>query len=234
MKVTLVQIDHINHDVRTFWFMPVKNFGYTAGQFIELYLPHPKPDDRGEKRWFTLSSSPTEELLSVTTKFAKKSSSFKQVLHKLQIGDQVDISEPMGDFVLPKDVSIPLVFVAGGIGVTPLRSMAKYLIDTGEKRSLQVILAANATADVVFDDVFKKYGVEPTLVISSPTTEWSGRRGRLSAKDILEIIGESYEKRIYLSGPEEMVEVLDKDLKDLGLESSQIVGDFFPGYTAGI
>lgn len=230
MKVSLEHVDQITPHVRTFWFKPSKRFGYIAGQFIELYLPHSNPDDRGQRRWFTLSSSPTEELLSITTKFAEKGSTFKQVLHNLKPGGQVDMSEPMGDFVLPKDKTIPLVFVAAGIGVTPLRSMTKYLIDSGEQRWLQVILAANSTTDVVFEDVFEAYNISPSLVISNPPAEWSGETGRLSAKKILELIGDHKDKRIYLSGPEQMVEVFDRDLKAFGLEESQVVGDFFPGY----
>jgi len=91
---------------RTFYFRPEQPLSYTAGQFTELTIPHKRPDERGLKRWFTLSSSPTSELLSITTKFNNdKSSSFKKALFGLKPGAELTMAEPMGDFVLPKLLS---------------------------------------------------------------------------------------------------------------------------------
>src|ERR1035437_6534264 len=110
MKAVLTRRHHESDNIISFWFEPEKPMNYLAGQFIEINLPHPSSDDRGVKRWFTLSSSPSDApLVSITTKFNDKSSSFKAALKNLKPGDMVDMSEPMGDFVLPKDPSIPLV-----------------------------------------------------------------------------------------------------------------------------
>src|SRR4051812_34213512 len=115
-------------NITTFFFRPEKPVQYTAGQFTELYLPHNNPDKRGIKRWFTISSSPSEELLSITTKFTpEKGSSFKETLRKLVPGTEVHLEEPMGDFVLPKLIQTPLIFVAGGIGITPFHSILEWL-----------------------------------------------------------------------------------------------------------
>src|SRR5579862_735458 len=115
-----VRLDHTNQEaanITTFWFKPLQQLTYTAGQYIELTLPHDRPDDRGIKRWFTLSSAPGGDLVSITTKFAgEKSSTFKRSLFGLSPGAELHMSEASGDFVLPKDSSIPLVLVAGGIG----------------------------------------------------------------------------------------------------------------------
>jgi ferredoxin-NADP reductase len=231
MDVVLVRTHKENYNVQTFWFKPPEYLKYTAGQFIEMYLPHHNADERGQKHWFTLSSSPSEELISITTKYAgKTSSTFKQQLFALKEGAQVKNVEPMGDFVLPKDTSIPLVFVAGGIGVTPFRSMTKWLKDTGEKRSLQVLLAVNKPADALFVDVFQEYGVEPVILASQPDSKWRGETGRLSAQRIIDFIGDIRGKRIYVSGPEPMVETLEVDLHHLGVTMGQLVNDYFPGY----
>jgi ferredoxin-NADP reductase len=232
MLVVLERIEPQNPYVTMFWFRPPKPVSYTAGQFIEMYLPHKEADGRGQKHWFTLSSSPTEALIAVTTKFALPGSTFKQALQKLKLGDSVQISEPMGDFVLPKDKTIPLVFVAGGIGATPFRSMVKWLVDTKETRDIQVILAANTAQEVVFKDIFEAYALKPILVISSPPKVWTGMAGRLSGERIVALSGGTAGKRIYISGPEPMVEALDKELLALGLAKTQLVGDFFPGYAA--
>src|SRR5882724_8480449 len=128
MKVALDHVEDIAEHIKTFWFTPEQPTRYVAGQYTELYLPHDNPDNRGEKHWFTLSSSPTNSLVSITSKFSPNNgSTFKRTLLQLPLGTQVTMAAPMGDFVLPKDKSIPLVFVAGGIGVTPMHSIVSWL-----------------------------------------------------------------------------------------------------------
>lgn len=232
MQLTLDHVTDENYNVRTFWYKPEAPLSYTAGQFIELYLPHDNPDNRGIKRWFTLSSSPTEKLVSHTTKLATHHpSSFKKALWSLNPGSKVKIVEPMGDFVLPKDKSIPLVFVAGGIGVTPFRSMVKWLADTKEKRQIQIVLAANASQDFLFEELFSSYGAEVHKIVSQPTENWRGAVGQLSASKIIELTGNTNHKQIYVSGPEPMVENLETELLTLGIDRQHLVFDFFPGYT---
>ncbi len=231
MQITLERTHWENYNTQTFWFKPEKPIRYTAGQFIEMYLPHDNPDERGIKHWFTLSSSPTEELISITTKFfGNKASSFKKTLFALKPGAKIKIVEPMGDFVLPKSADISLVFVAGGIGITPFRSIIKWLTDSHERRDIEVLLAANQPKDFIFVDLFKKYGVKLTQIVNEHEDDWDGDIGRLSANKILDITGQVGHKHIYVSGPEPMVEALEKDLLQQGVKNSQLVLDFFPGY----
>ncbi len=232
IDITLARTHQENERIRTFWFEPAQKISYTAGQFIELYIPHDHPDERGIKHWFTLSSSPTEKLISITTKFAgQKSSTFKKHLFALSPGAKLQIVEPMGDFVLPIDRAIPLVFVAGGIGLTPFRSMIKWLSDTGEKRNIVALLAANAPKDFIFVDLFKDYCDQLIQIVSESDNNWHGEIGRLSGEKILKLTGKPGGKRIYVSGPEPMVEILEKDLLNLGVPKPQLVLDFFPNYT---
>jgi ferredoxin-NADP reductase len=233
MKLTLVKTHQENYNVRTFWFKPETKVEYTAGQFIELFIPHDNPDERGIKHWFTLSSSPTDELISITTKFfGDKASSFKQHLFELKPGAELKMVEPMGDFVLPIDSSIPLVFVAGGIGLTPYHSIIKYLIDTGERRQIQLLLAFNEPRDIIFEDLFRKYSYDVKIIVTHPDEKWTGETGQLTAERILDLTdGKSAAKKYYISGPEPMVEALEKDMHDNGIDKNQLVLDFFPGYT---
>lgn len=231
IDVTLIHTHEETPDVKTFWFKPSQTLRYTAGQFIELYLPHDNADDRGQKRWFTLSSSPTDEEISITTKFAgERSSTFKRALWELKPGATLRAVEPMGDFVLTKDTEEPLVFVAGGLGVTPYHSIIKWLSDAGEKRSIEMILAFNKQEEVLFEDLFRQYVKNLTLVLSDPPTGWHGESGHLSGERILQFIDSAANKRIYVSGPEPMVETLEKDLLTAGVDKNNLVLDFFPGY----
>lgn len=235
MIVTLKHTHKENHNIQTFWFKPQKPLEYTAGQFIEMYLPHDNPDERGIKHWFTLSSGPTDELISITTRFAgSKSSSFKKTLFGLKPGTELKFVEPMGDFVLPKDSKIPLVFVAGGMGITPFHSIIKWLTDSLEKRDITLLYAANSSRDFIFIDLFKSYGLKLIQMVSNADKNWQGETGHLSATNILKLANGSSNKLIYVSGPEPMVETLEKDLYTHGVNKEQLVLDFFPGYRSDL
>lgn len=217
---------------RTFWFKPDKPVSYTAGQFTEIRLPHENPDSRGTKRWFTLSSSPTEDLLGITTRIDPVSpSSFKKALLALEPGTELNFAEPMGDFVLPKQKDLPLVFVAGGIGVTPMRSMVKWLQDTGEKRDISLFYAAKSADEVAFKELFESAPITSELILANLPADWQGRSGRLTSDTIWNLPGVQQNALVYLSGPEPMVEQFEKELKAKGLPGHRLVTDYFPGYT---
>lgn len=224
MTITLDHIENIAENIRMFWFKPEHKLDYTAGQYIEMTLPHDSPDDRGLKRWFTLSSSPTEDMLAITTKFAgDTASTFKRKLFSLEPGTEIQISEPMGDFVLPKDTTLPLVFVAGGIGVTPMRSMVKWLTDKSEKRKIHIIYSVTSESQLVFRDLLESYA--DTFEVFVSTSE-----KHLHGTTILEMADNNPDQLIFVSGPEPMTEALEAELKDLGVDPSHLVLDFFPGY----
>ncbi len=233
MKAIFNHFDEESANIHTFWFKPERHLDYTAGQYTELTVAHDNPDDRGIKRWFTLSSTPGQELVSITTKYAgdDKSSTFKKALFHLQPGAEVQLAEAMGDFVLPKDPSIPLVWTAGGIGLTPFHSMAGWLAAHGEKRDVTFIYGVRSEAEVIFLDTFRSAGIEPIVILSEPDPSWSGKTGRLDAKTILDTAKPAANAMLYNSGPEPMIEALEADLQAAGVAKTQLIGDFFPGYT---
>lgn len=226
--------DHVRNEaehIYTFFFEPKEALDYTAGQYIELTLPHSNPDNRGDHRWFTLSSSPTDELVSITTKILPdKSSSFKQALIAMEPGKELSANGPMGDFVLPKLIQTPLIFVAGGIGITPYHSMLTWLADTNEVRPIKLIYGVSSEEEIIFQETFDRANQHVTVVVDNPTSAWGGERGTLSAELILGLSKVSSDTLIYVSGPEPMVESLEKDLKASGISKEQLVLDFFPNY----
>jgi ferredoxin-NADP reductase len=234
MKVTFDHSEAEAANIRTFYFKPERPVHYTAGQYTELHVPHKHHDKRGTKRWFTLSSPPEDEFLTITTKYAgdDKSSSFKKALFSLKPSTVLDAAEPMGDFVLPKLIQTPLVFVAGGIGITPFHSMLKWLSDTVEERPIKLLYGVRIEDEIIFQDTFRAAGVEPTIVVSEPSDAWGGERGHLSSELILGLEKPSDDTLVYVSGPEPMVQALGKDLHKAGLAKSQIVSDEFPNYDA--
>lgn len=232
MKAAFVRSEQEAPDIWTYYFEPEQPISYTAGQFTEWILDHKNPDSRGIKRWFTISASPSDELISLTTKFSQKSSSYKKALQKMKPGDIIKISDTMGDFVLPKLIQTPLVFVAGGIGITPYHSMLSWLSQTNETRHIKMIHAVKTEEEAIFAKTIEVSGIHRTVVVSEPTDAWGGERGHVSAEMILGIEKPSPDTLIYVSGPEPMVEQLELDLKELGIKPSQLVLDFFPNYLA--
>lgn len=227
---TFERTEEIADNIWSFWFKPGRPLRYEAGQFIELTLPHDKPDDRGVKRWFTLSSSPTDQLLSITTKLADAPSTFKQHLFGLKTGENVTLSDAMGDFVLPKDKTTPLIFILGGIGVTPAHSIIKWLSYSQEQRTIHLVYAARTAREIAFKPLFDSYVSHADYIVQQPAPDWAGDSGTLTSTAIIETV-QAYEKPlIYLSGPEEMVEVLVTHLKAAGTKPSRLVTDYFPGY----
>lgn len=231
MTATFVHRVDEASNIATFFFEPEKPIHYTAGQFVELTLSHAHPDKRGIKRWFTLSSSPNEKLISITTKFAKENgSSYKKALRSLKPGDKLTVSDPMGDFVLPKLIQTPLIFVAGGIGITPFKSILSWLNEANEQRPIKMLVGVNNEDEIVFQDVIHKSKIHNTVVVSEPSSAWGGEVGRLSSELILGLEEPNEDTLIYISGPEPMVEHLEADLKKAGIKKDQLVLDFFPNY----
>lgn len=230
MKAVFVEAVDVASGVRTFRFRPERPLRFVAGQFTELYLPHKNPDGRGQKRWFTLSSSPGEELLAITTRLADEPSSFKNALSRLQPGDGVRLAEPLGDFVLPKSPDIPLTFVAVGIGCTPFRSMLRQLKDERQRRPITMFYAGRDTGSLPFKELFEEM-TELQLIIKNPPSGWTGgRRGTLTAEVVLPAVETTDLGLIYLAGPEVFVESLRGGLTQAGIASERIVTDSFPGY----
>lgn len=231
MNVVFDHSQAVAHNIKSFWFRPERPVDYIAGQFTEMYLPHDNPDDRGIRRWFTISSSPTDELVSITTKFAShKGSSFKQQLAALEPGTQLKLADPMGDFVLPKDPTIPLVFVAGGMGITPMHSMIKWLQDVGEQRQIHLIYAVTQPDELCFEPLFRQYKLVFTPIVKNPPYSYKGETGSLNSDRILQLAGKDERSLIYLSGPEPMVETFFKELQAKGVDSGRLITDYFPGY----
>lgn len=205
----------------TFWFSTTRPLRYTAGQFVELHFKDEALDETNRKRWFTLSSSPTEEMLAITTRMSARPSAFKQRLGSLKSGDEVLMSEPIGDFVLPRDTSKPLLFVVGGIGVTPVRSILKYLKDADEKRIITILNAVRDTSNVPYESLLREMG---TYEMYSSST-----KNRLTVEKIRQTAASMDNPLIYISGPEPMVEAYVKDLQPT-FDQRQLITDYFLGY----
>lgn len=213
-----VLLDHIVDEsptVKTFYFKPGRPLRYEAGQYIDLSL------GKSGRRWFSLSSAPEEKLLSITSTFKPPLSSYKQALLGMKPGDSLTMSEPMGDFVLPKDSTRRIIFAAGGIGITPVRSIIQHLKLVGETRDIKLIYSASSPDDFMFTEIFTDLHTEYRLTADN---------NRINAQTVVGNTALKESDLIYISGPEQMVEQLRNDLINIKIAAEQIVGDYFNGY----
>ncbi len=217
----------LTDDVYDFVFTADKKLNFKAGQYLEWTFGHKNTDTRGNRRYFTIASSPTENEIRIGIKFSKKrGSSFKREISDMKIGDKIVASQLAGDFTMPKDTG-KFVFIAGGVGITPFRSMIKYLIDTNQKMDIVLMYSDKKTNDFVYKDVFKKAVGELGLKAIYFETE---KEGRMTADVIKKRIPDYKERIFFLSGPHGMVSNFEKSLAEMKLPKKQIKVDYFPGF----
>jgi ferredoxin-NADP reductase/Na+-translocating ferredoxin:NAD+ oxidoreductase RnfD subunit len=236
MVLQLKRKSKLAPDILAFTFKPSHKPTFTPGQYVELTIDHPRADSRGNRRYFTLASSPTEDLVQLGVRFYKPGSSFKRALHATSTGAKITAGHIAGDFTLPSDRRQKLTFIAGGIGITPFRSMLKYLLDTQQRRDIVLLYANRAPADIAYRDVLSeaqaKLGVKIvyTLTEAAPR-DWTGSTGRIDAQMIRKAVPDYRERVFYLSGPPAMVREHEHMLRALGIARNCIKTDSFAGLT---
>jgi len=220
-----------------FVFSPDRKFAYEPGQYLEWTLQHSKTDSRGSRRFFTLASSPTEPDLRIGIRFNDNGSSFKEALLDADKNTLIVASQLAGDFVMPKDPAKKLVFIAGGIGITPFRSMVKYLIDKNDKRTVTLLYSARTEADLAYKKVFEEaranLGINTIYTISDTganITDPNAIPGMIDAELIKRSVPDYLDRLFYISGTHPMVEAMQEILSGLGVHRRNIKIDFFPGY----
>jgi len=225
MKLTLIKKIQESKDIYTFVFEPENPLPWKAGQYIFFKIPHENPDERGVIRHFTISSAPSEKNIFLTTKFDfENGSSFKKALFKLNQGSSIEGFNLGGNFTVT-DLEEKYVFIAGGIGITPYRSI---LVDlANEDRLPDVILFYCGKADgIIFKDVFdeikKRYKWPLVHFVIEPQL--------INGEIIKEKVPDLKDRIFYISGPVVMVSIVKEILLKLNIKNSSIVTDYFPGY----
>lgn len=234
--LTLKEKIKITPDLYDFLFQTSKIMRFKPGQYLEWTLAHEQPDSRGNRRYFTIASAPTEKDIRVGIKFYPAASSFKKHLQLLNVGDSVMAGQLAGDFLLPKDKKQKLIFIAGGIGITPFRSMIKFLIDRGEKREVVLFYSNRTAEEVVYRDVFlaaEGMGIKTVYTLTDVekiSANWKGEKGYITQQMIQHHVPDYRTRLYYISGPHAMVKSFESTLRAMGLPREQIKVDFFPGF----
>lgn len=219
MKAKLVNKKHEIENAWTFSFKCNQLSSWVPGQFTRWVLPIKTDIKHDKEHWFTISSSPSNGVVSFTTRLSN--SKFKSCLNSLQLGEEIEIDVPEGDFVWQEGTNN--IFVAGGIGITPFMSMLREL-DNSNKEIRAHLYYANRNESFIFrkelESLCKKH---PGFLVSYIV-------GTLSIESLLLDVPNIADKKIYISGPEIMVDSISEQLKLKGVQDSQLIRDWFPGY----
>ncbi len=225
--LTLKQKQQLTADTYHFTFYTKQKLNFNAGQYLEWTIIQDRPDTRGNRRYFTIASSPTEKSLSIGIKIYPRASSFKKALMEMPLGGKIVASQLAGEFTLPEEQSKKLVFIAGGIGITPFRSMIKYLLDAEQKRDITLIFSNATQEQVVYKDIFDQAQKQGWLKIVYVYTDTIGY---VSEGLIREQVSDFANRLFYISGPYSMVSGIEAILRQIGIKAVNIKTDFFPGY----
>lgn len=234
-NLTLIKKNKLADGTYEFVFLPDLLFNFRPGQYLEWTIPQRFSDNRGNRRYFTIASSPTEEEVRLGVKFYEPKSAFKIALDAMKADDTISASQLAGDFVLPKDARKKLVFIAGGIGVTPFRSMVQYLVDTRDTRPVTLLYSNKTASEIAYKDTFdeaaRTIGMQTIYALTDEPVPVPGTyNGAIDAALIKRKIPDYKERLFYISGPHGMVEAFKKTLRDMGVPRRHVTTDYFPGF----
>lgn len=237
LLLSLVDRVQLSPDTYEFIFHSDRTLKFAPGQYLEWTLAHSHADNRGIRRYFTIASSPHDPNYRIGVKFYDPMSSFKKKLLSMKRGDTIVASQLAGDFVMPRDTKKKLVFIAGGIGITPFRSMLEYMLEKKEKRDIVIIYSNKTIADVAYvellDRADRELGIKILPVFSQQTPELRAKNEFPSAVDtelIMREIPDYADRTFYISGPRRMIRSYSDLLHKLGVPRRRIKKDFFPGF----
>ena len=230
IRARIQEIIQRNHNVKSFRLEISGVLDFKAGQFLLVKFQN----NPQLKRYLSVSSSPTEKgYLEFTKKLTE--SDFSKTLDNLSVGDEVIIQYPFGKFVLDESIR-KIAFLSGGIGITPIRSICKYVVDKNLGIDIILVYANRSVKDIVFKDDFdammKSYSaLRITHVLCETEPGFQCTVGRINREIVKKEIPDYPERKFYLCGPPQMVEAMRLLLaQDLGLSTEEIITENFQGY----
>jgi len=214
-------------------FTPNKPINFTAGQYLEVQLPHKKADFRGYRRSFSITSAPGQNEIAMGIKFYTPSSSFKSALKELPLGSTISATGYWGDFVLPKNPSTPVLYIAGGIGITPFISHLQSGETSKVTRNTVLVYAVNNPDEIAYKDILIRSGIKVIIVANEKIRDlpynWKQIKSYRITQDIIaKAVLDVPKRHAYISGPTPFVGTAKRALKSL--KAKRIETDYFIGY----
>lgn len=225
-------------DVKTFRLTSTNGgpfpFGYSPGQFLNLQLTI---DGRRVNRSYTIASSPTRSgACELSIKREPKGLASRFMHDQVKVGDVIKVSGPSGKFTFTGGEATEVVLIAGGVGITPVMSILRYLTDRAWPGAIHLLFVTKTEDDLIFHDEiqwlrrrFPRLNVCITLTRMSAESTWSGERGRATESLLRRFMPNLNQLPVYLCGPNEMMDATRDLLKTMGVPASQIRTEAFAG-----
>jgi ferredoxin-NADP reductase len=208
---------------------------FQPGQYFWVELPDiGHQDERGLRRHITVVTSPNERgVLGLCTRL--RDTAFKRTLAELDIGAEVDVEHPKGDFVLPTDTDRPYVFIAGGIGITIFRCMLRYIVEEGLPHRVTLFYSNRDRESTAFLDELAELERDNehirVVFVMTDDPGWEGEKRHIDAEVLREHLEGKLDEYVYLAaGPPGMVEAMENALGEAGVPESQVLLQKFAGY----
>ena len=210
---------------------------FTSGQFLDMTLVDPpETDAEGNTRSFSIASAPAEDTLMIATRM--RDTAFKRVLKTMSIGGSVMIEGPSGDLTLPVDSARPVVLLAGGIGVTPFRSMLVHAAREKLPHRLFLFYSNRRPEDTPFlqelralEKENQRFKMIATMSeMTSSQRPWNGKTGQIDAALLSESLKDAVSPVYYVAGPPAMVQALSETLRQQSVPDADIHAEEFSGY----
>lgn len=236
-RVKLKDRQDIASGTMAFHFEKPEGFSYKAGQFGDFTLANPpETDPEGNTRGFSLASAPYEGDLMLATRM--RDTAFKRVLKTMALGTEVSLDAPYGSFTLHSDARIPAVFLSGGIGITPIRSIVLQATHDKLPHKIALFYSNRRPEDSAFlDELAEAQKRNPNFTLVGTMTEmetssktWSGETGFITKAMLMNSINDLSLPIFYISGPRAMVAAMRKILDDSGIKDDKIRTEEFSGY----
>jgi ferredoxin-NADP reductase len=236
-KTNLKSRDEIAVGTMAFRFEKPEGFDYKAGQFGDYTLLSPAEiDGEGNTRGFSLASAPYEADLMFATRM--RDTAFKRVLKTMEVGTEITLDAPYGSFTLHNNAKLPAVFLTGGIGVTPVRSIVLQAAHDNLPHKIFLFDSNRRPEDSAFLDELKNAQQQnPNYTFVGTMTEmeksdqkWDGETGYITKAMLEKYVGDLTLPIYYLAGPASMVTAMRKTLNEAGVDDDNIRTEEFSGY----
>lgn len=232
-ETIVIDIIQRTHDIKSFRFTIPEEINFKPGQFFVLTI---KIYGKETTKHFSFSNSPTEEGYVEFTKRITNSE-FSQALDKLKVGDWARLKMPYGLFTFEGEHD-KIAFLVGGIGITAIKSMCKYVCDKKLLTDIVLIYGNSTEKDIAFYDDFlqmeaenKKLRVVFTLNSPIDKASWKGKTGLITSEMVKQEMPDYEERVFYICGPPKMVDYLRTLLSEkLKIDEKKIKWEHFLGY----
>lgn len=215
-------------------FSLLDKISFSPGQYVTISIPHPKHEDyQMNERIFSLVNSPTQNDIAKIL-FRYRDSGFKNNLLEMEIGGEVQIAQPMGLFELPQDESVPVVFLATGVGIAPFISKLSFLREQKSQRHIWLFFSNYSPETAPYlnflTEINKDLANLKIFLIMTRDKNWLGEKERITVKMIKKYFPEFARANFFLAGLPEFVDDLVKQLLQAGVSKEKLLQESFDGY----